>query len=139
MHDGDKQINGVVRVLVVNDDFNLHSMLHEVLQGEGYAVETASDGQQALTFLRQSMQPRVMLLDDLMPVMTGPEVLEVLAGDRVLAERTACVFLTLRPHPMPVELVRLLSQLNAPVVLYPFTFSRLLDSVEEAAARLHAR
>jgi CheY-like chemotaxis protein len=59
-------------VLVVDDDSDIRETLSEVLRDEGYTVVTAADGRDALTKLRNEMAtPCVILLDLMMPVMTG--------------------------------------------------------------------
>ena len=61
-------------VLVVDDDHAIREMLTEALEDAGYHVMSAENGAQALTQLRQVLTlPRVILLDLMMPVMTGWE------------------------------------------------------------------
>ena len=61
-------------MLVVDDDFLNRTLLATNLEEQGYTVETAEDGQQALARLRaQSFD--VVLLDILMPVMDGYQTL----------------------------------------------------------------
>lgn len=61
------------KVLVVDDDPNLIRSLTFVLNKEGYAVDSASDGEEALAKVRQS-KPDIMLLDVMMPKKNGYEV-----------------------------------------------------------------
>jgi CheY-like chemotaxis protein len=58
-------------VLIVDDDRAILSGLSELLEGEGYAVATATDGLEALAQLRAGLRPCVILLDLMMPVMDG--------------------------------------------------------------------
>jgi len=58
------------QVLVVDDDRSTRSTLRHTLQRDGFRVEEASDGQQALAMLT-SFQPDVILMDAMMPVMDG--------------------------------------------------------------------
>jgi len=58
------------RVLVVDDDRELREALVELLEGEGYHVSSAGDGRQALT-KASARRPDVILLDLMMPVMSG--------------------------------------------------------------------
>jgi CheY-like chemotaxis protein len=73
-------------VLVVDDDYDLRQTLKEVLQDEGYQVETAANGKEALDVLHRSNPPRVMVLDLMMPVMDGWQLLEALRHDESLAD-----------------------------------------------------
>ncbi len=58
-------------VLVVDDNPEIRSSLEEVLGEEGYAVVGVADGQEALDYLTANEEPRVILLDLMMPVMDG--------------------------------------------------------------------
>jgi len=58
------------RVLVVDDDDAIRSMLAEALGFEGYEVECARDGQEALGYIRRA-PPQAIVLDLMMPVMDG--------------------------------------------------------------------
>lgn len=74
-------------VLVVDDDAAIRDMLTEVLEDSGYTVITAANGQDALMLLYQTMPPpRVILLDLMMPIMTGWAFREVQQVDQRLAE-----------------------------------------------------
>ena len=59
-------------VLVVEDHADLREMLAVLLEAEGYTVQTARNGAEALKCL-DAEQPSVILLDLMMPVMTGDE------------------------------------------------------------------
>ncbi len=60
-------------VLVVEDEAALATMLRYNLEKQGFRVEEASDGQEALTRISES-QPDLVLLDWMLPVMSGIEV-----------------------------------------------------------------
>jgi CheY-like chemotaxis protein len=66
-------------VLVVDDDFDLRQTLREVLEDEGYEVDTAANGREALDRIVRTHPPRVVVLDLMMPVMDGFRVLDELA------------------------------------------------------------
>ena len=57
-------------VLVVEDDPDVRSALNDLLEAEGYEVETASNGKEALERLAEH-RPGLVLLDLMMPVMSG--------------------------------------------------------------------
>ena len=63
-------------VLVVEDDAEVRASVAEILELEGFAVDTAIHGRQALDKLRSGATPSVLLLDLMMPVMNGLELLE---------------------------------------------------------------
>ncbi|MCK9408285.1 MAG: response regulator [Bacteriovoracaceae bacterium] len=64
-------------ILVVDDDDDFRSLLVKVLKEEGFSVQTATNGQAAMTKI-ESSKPSMILLDLSMPVMDGFEVLKKL-------------------------------------------------------------
>lgn len=58
-------------VLIVDDDQEFREALVEIVSREGFQVETATSGMQALDKLRWGLKPCVVLLDMQMAVMTG--------------------------------------------------------------------
>lgn len=64
---------GGKRILVVDDDRNLRKIIQTNLEIAGYEVTTAANGEEALRLL-DSMQPDLIVLDVMMPVMDGYEV-----------------------------------------------------------------
>lgn len=64
------------KILVVEDDDDIRDSLKELLEEEGYRVDTAANGQQALVKLQEQELPQLILLDLMMPVMDGFELLE---------------------------------------------------------------
>ena len=60
-------------ILLVEDDVDLREALVESLREEGYTVECAGDGAQAMALLRRGIRPSLILLDLMMPRMNGSE------------------------------------------------------------------
>jgi CheY-like chemotaxis protein len=60
-------------ILLVEDDFDVREALVETLREEGYRVDCAGDGEQALEYLRDGGRPALILLDLMMPRMSGSE------------------------------------------------------------------
>ena len=63
-------MSGTSPVLVVDDDPAILATVSEILDFEGYPVETATNGQEALRSLERR-RPSVVLLDMRMPVLDG--------------------------------------------------------------------
>ena len=63
------------KVLVVDDNIDSITILRSILETNGFAVRTAQSGRDALDLLAQEV-PDVILLDVMMPEMSGLEVLE---------------------------------------------------------------
>ncbi len=60
-------------ILLVEDDFDVREALVETLRDRGYEVESAGDGEQAMQLLRAGARPGLILLDLMMPRMSGSE------------------------------------------------------------------
>ena len=58
-------------ILIVDDDQEFREALVNIVRSEGFAVETATNGMQALDKLRWGLRPCVVLLDMQMAGMTG--------------------------------------------------------------------
>lgn len=71
-------------VAVVDDDQHIGDMLEEVLQKEGYSVLRAYSGTEAL-LLFSSSRPDLVLLDLMLPGLSGEEVLSKIHGIPVIA------------------------------------------------------
>ncbi len=69
-------------VLVVDDDSNIRSLLHQELTEAGYVVRLAEDGRKALALIREEI-PGLVILDVMMPEMNGFDVAAVLKNDPV--------------------------------------------------------
>lgn len=68
-------------VLVVEDDRDLREVLAESLLLEGYAVEGAADGAEALAYLQAGARPALIILDLVMPRMDGRQLVAAM-GER---------------------------------------------------------
>lgn len=110
-------------VFVVEDDVDTQDMLGRFLEFEGFKVELASNGKQALERLHSGIQPCVILLDLMMPVMDGwqfrrqqvlddaiadiPVIVVSAAGRDRISEIDANAYLT-----KPVDLEQLLERVT---------------------------
>lgn len=90
-------------ILVVEDVPEVRELLTEVLQSEGYAVVAAADGREAWNHLREGLRPDLILLDLLLPVMNGWELLQKKRGDRDLREIPVITLSALDAEPDELE------------------------------------
>src|SRR6266498_5136462 len=74
------------RILLVEDDADLRESLCKVLEDAGYQVDGVRNGQEALDYLRREQPPCVVLLDLMMPVMTGWEFRDAQRHDPALSD-----------------------------------------------------
>src|SRR2546423_545456 len=81
-----------LRVLVVDDEPNIADVISMALRYEGFDVETAANGTEALAAVN-SYRPHLMVLDIMLPDMEGFEVAKRLGGERA---ELPIVFLTAR-------------------------------------------
>ena len=68
-------------ILVVEDNDDVRDMMAITLEMEGHRVFTAANGRQALALLDIGIDPRLILMDLMMPVMNGWELRSALQED----------------------------------------------------------
>ncbi|HVP69076.1 MAG TPA: response regulator transcription factor [Anaeromyxobacteraceae bacterium] len=68
------------RILLVEDDPGIRQGVADVLGLEGYAVDVAANGEEALAYLR-GQRPALLVMDLVMPVMNGPQLLARMRGE----------------------------------------------------------
>ncbi len=61
------------RILLADDEENLRLLVHATLEDPNYEIFEASDGEKALQMARK-LRPNLILLDWMMPLLTGIEV-----------------------------------------------------------------
>jgi CheY-like chemotaxis protein len=123
-------------VLVVDDDKSLRRMVRMLLEDAEWDVLEAKDGIEALSILHSSPQRLVVLLDWMMPEMSGESVLATVSADRALATRHAYVLITANAALLTPHMRDLLHELSVPVVTKPFGIQDLLQTVEDQARRI---
>jgi two-component system response regulator MprA len=123
-HKGRMAAARMALVLVVDDDADNRDTLADVLAEEGYDVEKAAGALEALGMLMGGLRPQLVLLDLVMPGMSGDELLSKLRGSD-LAE-VPVVVLSARHDWQPPEGVECLHK--------PVGLATMLEAV-----RVHAR
>ena len=119
------------KVLLVDDEENLRTLVHETLDETSYTIHQASDGEEALR-LAAEHRPDLIILDWMMPGCSGVEVArqirqqEWTAGTRIL-------LLTAKSQAADKELA-MASGVDGYIVK-PFSPLNLLDQVEALLER----
>jgi CheY-like chemotaxis protein len=115
-------------ILVVEDDSGIREMLVDCLTDAGYATVEATNGLAALGLLRDGLDPSLILLDLVMPLMNGQEFLYTWR-DEGLAKNAPVVILTAdqREHDFASTLG------GASVLTKPMELDTLLAVVERCA------
>jgi CheY-like chemotaxis protein len=137
---GEWPVDDRLAVLVVDDDPDIRETLREVIEAEGFPVVTAAHGRAALEALALGLRPSLILLDLMMPAMSGWDVLAALREDRALAEIPVAVISASgekAPPPgathflrKPIELDALLDVLRDPRGRGPRRVPRLPSAPE---------
>jgi two-component system, OmpR family, response regulator CpxR len=97
-------------VLVVDDDPDIRETLRFVLEDAGYPVYLAGNGKEALDLLASiEHPPGLILLDLMMPIMSGDEMLRALKAVHALAAIPVTI-VTASGAPMPREATGLLKK-----------------------------
>jgi DNA-binding response OmpR family regulator len=114
------------RLLLVEDDLDLRDIVQDILEDEGYDVIPAAHGRQALEYLRTTRcgedAPALVILDLVLPIVNGWEVLEAIGDDPWLHLPVIVVSAV-----GPFELTGVAAYLHK-----PFSVFDLLDAVRVA-------
>jgi len=116
------------RVLVVEDDDELRQALHDSLVAEGYVVETACNGAQALDVLHHCPKPDLILLDLMMPVMNGWQFRTAQQQDPNLSAIPVVVLSAVGSHVQSVAPIDV-----AAFMRKPFELDALLETIDRYA------
>jgi CheY-like chemotaxis protein len=100
---------GGSHVLVVDNHVVIREALAAILEDEGYAVEVAANGAEALAMLRAGSRPKLVLTDLMMPVLDGWQFAKTVAADPALAGVPICVMTASgRMAPPPAQAMEVL-------------------------------
>ena len=114
------------KVLVVDDEAQIRKVLTRHLEKEGYAVNTAQDGSEALELIRKD-PPDLVISDLKMPEMTGVQLLEEI---RKFAPQLPFILLSSAATPEEVERARQLG--ISDYIPKPFDFDDLMKRVAKS-------
>jgi CheY-like chemotaxis protein len=121
-----------VTVLLAEDDPDVQNLVRHVLEADGYHVEVAGDGEEALTRY-QACRPSLLVLDIMMPRLTG---FEVLARLRAMGGEAASVpVLVLSARASEGDIVSGFDLGSADYVTKPFMIGELRARVRSLLAR----
>jgi CheY-like chemotaxis protein len=117
-------------VLVVEDDEAVRDALQSVLEDEGFRVTAAENGLRALEILRSGQLPCLMLLDLMMPLMSGFELNEHVRQDPAMSELPV-IIITAAHAPVLPRATR--------VIRKPIRITELLAVVREYCGQTASR
>ena len=119
----------MLSVLIVDDEFGLAEMAGELLAMQGYHVVTAINGRLALATLHHT-RPDVILLDVMMPVMSGPELVRALEANPEYRDIPIIMMSAAGPGALPDGIRPLI----AGFLQKPFSYDELTAALEAALA-----
>lgn len=111
-------------ILLVEDDTGIRDSIAECLESEGYDVAPFANGKEALRWLRTAAPPDLIVVDLVMPVMNGAELIDELRGDVTLRD-IPVVLMTAAAATAAMPFPRANGYLSK-----PFDLGALLDTVE---------
>ncbi|UCC61640.1 MAG: response regulator [Anaerolineae bacterium] len=115
-------------ILIVDDMLTLRQSARIILERQGYVVTEAGDGQEALQKIAES-PPDLVLLDLMMPTMSGLDVLEHIEADEALQGFPIIVLTAVADRR---EMRRFIEMGVTDYLLKPFTPTALLSQVRRA-------
>jgi len=117
----------VGKILVVDDQFGVRSVLVSIFEDDGHEVKMVGNGEAALRLLSSfSFEPDLILLDMKMPGMNGLETLEKI---RSLNRRVAVIMMTGGDDPHNIDQAKELGILC--YIAKPFDLFELRELVKE--------
>lgn len=122
------------KILVVDDEPNIVQTLKDRLEMNDYEVYCASNGQDGLKLAKQ-VQPDVILLDVMMPIMDGHQMLEKLRHEE-WGMMISVIMLTARSQAQDVARARACGIED--YIIKPFDLSELLEKIENLVTRRKA-
>ena len=118
--------SGKTKILVVDDEPNIVQTLKDRLEMNDYSVCTACNGDEGLR-TAQEESPDMILLDVIMPIMDGHEMLEKLR-QQDWGKDISVIMLTARSQTQDIERARACNIDD--YIIKPFDLSELLEKIE---------
>ena len=124
-----REIHGVSRILIVDDDPTIVQMLSDILTDEGYEVATATQSLRAFDRAKEA-HPDLILMDIMMPYLDGLDQIKLFSLDDDLKD-VPIIVITAKAHALDgIEDLRALRIVD---YLYkPFEISVLLEKIRSA-------
>lgn len=122
----------MTKVLIVDDDDEIRYLLQDMLQEEGFEVDTARDGREALNILQRE-SGWVVLLDIMMPNIDGREVLRQLEQNQPLLDNNKIALMSAGGR-LAQERHRLDGNVVQALLPKPFDLDEVLSVVHRLAS-----
>lgn len=116
-------------VFIVEDDRFLREIASQKLEGEGFSVANATGGKEALEYLEQNKRPDIIVLDLILPGISGFEVLEKIKSNPTLKEIPVIILSNLGQEE-DIEKAKKLGA-NDYLVKAHFSFAEIIKKIHE--------
>lgn len=123
-------------VLIIDDEESIRKAVHLTLADRGYDVLEAIDGRAGLDLLSSERRRLVVLLDLMMPTLSGLKLLQEVGQDPALAARHVFILFTAARAFTAQELRTYLPNRHLLNLPKPFTIDQLIEIVEQAATEI---
>ena len=114
------------KILIVDDEPDIVQTIQDRLEMNKYTVVTAYNGKEGLEMAARH-KPDVILLDVIMPIMTGLEMLEVLKKQ---PETRDCAVIMVTARNQPQDIIRAKTCGIEDYIVKPFDLNVLLEKIE---------
>jgi CheY-like chemotaxis protein len=129
-----------MKILIVDNDVSTLITLKALLSGQAdFEIETASSGQECLDMIKAHSDYALILLDIMMPQMSGMDVCKVMAGDPGMRNIPVLLMSSAMPIP-PAEFQASLEKFSGLSVVKgvlekPFVIENLIDQIYKKARK----
>jgi CheY-like chemotaxis protein len=118
-------------ILICEDDDGIRELLVEAIQEEGFSVHAARNGREALELLSSRQGRYLVLLDLMMPDISGYEILERMAADPQLPAEHVVIVLSATGFIRPVSPDVIQKRLIRGFLKKPFELDDLFSILRE--------
>ncbi|AZZ37930.1 hypothetical protein CIK05_14340 [Bdellovibrio sp. qaytius] len=115
------------KILLVEDDIDIKDNLKAFLEMENFEVTSVSNGKQAIEILKNEGRPRLILLDLMMPIMNGYEVLAEMKRANLFQEIPIPIILL----SAATDIEEIARQQVTKFVRKPIALDKLLQAIAE--------
>jgi len=123
----------MAKILIVEDSLLMRETLRQMLELDGYDVIEAEDGPTGIS-LAQDARPDLIILDIMMPYMSGTQVIRYLRNDQALRPIPIIVLSAVN---QPAQVLSVLELSVHDYLLKPVDHTTLRQRIESALAKKH--
>jgi DNA-binding response OmpR family regulator len=114
------------KVLIADDDFHINRVIAYKIKSAGYEVLTARNGQEAVDIARRE-KPDIIVMDIMMPVITGIQAAEILKQDTDMANIPIIILTAMEVGEDEENITTIAGSGN--IITKPFSPKELLNAI----------